>query len=264
MRPPFPGMYPWLEHPAIWSDVHNSFITAIRDELAPRVAPKYYAGLEQRTYALQPGELVFVGRPDNVAGRPATADVAYEPAEGEESTAVGMLDVDLPINDRLQVWFLEIHDVETGTLVTVLEILSPANKIHAQGREEYIRKRERIFRSRTNLVEIDLLRAGEPMPLRRKPVRTDYRILISRGATRPRAKLVTFNVRQPIPSIPVPLLPEDGEPDLDLGAVFHALYDRARFDLRLNYAKPPVPPLNKEVVVWARLIVESTRSGSTN
>jgi len=73
--------------------------------------------------------------------------------------------------------------------------------------------------------------------------------------------LATFNVRQPIPSIPIPLLPEDGEPDLDLGAVFHALYDRARFDLRLNHAKPPVPPLNKGVVDWARSIVESTPSG---
>ena len=260
MRPPFPGMDPWLEHPAIWPDVHNSLISAIRDELAPRIAPKYYAGLEQRVYALEPGELVFVGRPDIVVGRPASADVAYEPDEAEESTAVGILDVEVPINDKLQEWFLEIHDVETGTLVTVLEILSPFNKIHPQGREEYIKKRTRIFGSRTNLVEIDLLRAGQPMPLRRKPVRSDYRILISRGATRPKAKLVTFNVRQPIPLFPIPLLPEDGEPDLDLGAVFHALYDRARFDLRLNHAKPAVPPLKKEVVDWARSIVESARS----
>jgi hypothetical protein len=61
MRPPFPGMDPWLEHPAIWPDVHNSLITAIRDELVPRIAPKYYAGIEQRVYALEPGELVFVG-----------------------------------------------------------------------------------------------------------------------------------------------------------------------------------------------------------
>ena len=39
MRPPFPGMDPWLEHPALWPDVHNSLITAIRDELVPRIAP---------------------------------------------------------------------------------------------------------------------------------------------------------------------------------------------------------------------------------
>jgi hypothetical protein len=240
-------MDPWLEHPTIWPDVHNRLIAAIADELTPRVAPRYYLGLEQRIFELQPEELI--------------ADVAYEPDEVEESTAVGVHDVEVPINDKLQEWFLEIHDVETGTLVTVLEILSPFNKIHPQGREEYIKKRTRIFGSRTNLVEIDLLRAGQPMPLRRKPVRTDYRILISRGVTRPKAKLAAFNVRQPIPSIPIPLLPEDGEPDLDLGAVFHALYDRARFDLRLNYAKPPVPPLNKEVVDWARSILESTRSG---
>jgi hypothetical protein len=113
----------------------------------------------------------------------------------------------------------------------------------------------------TNLVEIDLLRAGEPMPLRRKTPRTDYQILVSRGSSRPRAKLSTFNVRQPIPTIPIPLLPEDGEPELDLGAVLHALYDRARFDLRLNYAKPPVPPLNDADSDWARAIVEGRGSG---
>ena len=76
--------------------------------------------------------------------------------------------------------------------------------------------------------------AGQPMPLQRKPVRSNYRILISRGATRPKAKLATFNVRQPIPSIPIPLLPEDGEPELDLGAVLHALYDRCPVRLALE------------------------------
>ena len=204
MRPPFPGMDPWLEHPAIWPDVHNRLIAAIADELTPRVAPKYYLGLEQRVYALEPGELVFVGRPDIAVGRPASADVAYEPDEAEESTAVGILDVEVPINDQLQEWYLEIHDVETGTLVTVLEILSPFNKIHPQGREEYIKKRTRIFGSRTNLVEIDLLRAGQPMPLRRKPVRTDYRILISRGATRPKAKLAPSTSASRSPRSPFP------------------------------------------------------------
>ncbi len=34
MRPQFPGMDPWLEHPDLWPDVHNSLITAIRDELS--------------------------------------------------------------------------------------------------------------------------------------------------------------------------------------------------------------------------------------
>jgi hypothetical protein len=72
--------------------------------------------------------------------------------------------------------------------------------------------------------------------------------------------LFTFNVRQPIPVIPIPLLPQDVEPELDLGALVHALYNRARFDLRLNYSKPPVPPLSKGKMDWARTIAESGRS----
>ena len=261
MRPPFPGMDPWLEHPAIWLDVHNRLITAIADELTPRVAPKYYLGLEQRAYTLDPGELVFVGRPDIAVARTASADAAYEPDDDEEPAAVGVLDVEVAMNDQLREWFLEIHDVETGLLVTVLEILSPFNKIHTEGRAEYIKKRIRVLESRTSLVEIDLLRAGKPMPLLRKPPPSHYRILISRTWTRPKAKLVPFNVRESVPVITIPLLPEDDEPKLDLGAVLHALYERARFDLRLNYSKPPVPSLNKGTTDWARSIIESASPG---
>ena len=49
MRPPFPGMDPWLESPTLWPDVHNSLITSIRDALAPRLAPRYFVGVESRT-----------------------------------------------------------------------------------------------------------------------------------------------------------------------------------------------------------------------
>ena len=63
MRPPFPGMDPWLEHPAIWPDVHNRLITAIADDLAPRLAPKYFVGVEQRVYLWCPGS------PTSWAGR---------------------------------------------------------------------------------------------------------------------------------------------------------------------------------------------------
>ena len=113
----------------------------------------------------------------------------------------------------------------------------------------------------TNLVEIDLA------PRRRADApgsQADSNRLPDPGPSRgdaPRAKLYTFNVRQPIPAIPIPLLPEDAEPELDLGAVLHALYDRARFDLRLNYAKPPVPPLSEADAAWARSIAEPKITG---
>jgi hypothetical protein len=166
------------------------------------------------------------------------------------------LDVEVPVEVQVEEWYLEVRAVKTGRLVTVIEVLSPTNKAAGDGRKEYLRKRKRILKTRTSLVEIDLLRGGRPMPVMSgQPVEGAYRILVSRGASRPRAKLYAFGVRQPIPPIPIPLLPKDPEPSLDLNAVLHALYERARFDLRLDYTKPPVPSLGEEDADWARGIL---------
>jgi hypothetical protein len=82
-------------------------------------------------------------------------------------------------------------------------------------------------------------------------------ILVSRGARRPHAQLYAFNLRQPIPPFPLPLLPGDDEPSVDLNAILHALYDRARFDLRLNYAQPSLPPLSEADAAWARELIQN-------
>ena len=62
--------------------------------------------------------------------------------------------------------FLTIQELPGRKLVTVIEVLSPTNKKTKDARAEYLEKRRDLIRSRVNLVEIDLLRAGEPMPLR--------------------------------------------------------------------------------------------------
>ena len=71
----------------------------------------------------------------------------------------------MPVKDRVDEWYLEIRDVGTGKLVTVIEVLSPTNKSHGAGRKKYCKNRNRIFDSNTSLIEIDLLRAGKPMPI---------------------------------------------------------------------------------------------------
>jgi hypothetical protein len=177
VRSPFSGMDPYLEHPALWQDVHNSLIVAIRDALAPLVAPRYYIGVERRTYFLKPDDIVFIGRPDIAVIGPHSAQ---SPVRTPLTPSVNVLEVDVPMNDEVGENFLEIHEVETGQLVTLFELLSPVNKLHSQGRSEYEEKRDQIFRNRTNLVEIDLLRAGEPMAIVGPPVESDYRILVSR------------------------------------------------------------------------------------
>jgi hypothetical protein len=239
-------MDPYLEHPALWPDVHNSLLAALRDELAQVVAPHYYVALEQRAYLLTPDDIVLVGRPDiSMVGAPLRREVSPAPHQA------GVMEVELPMTDELRENFLEIREIKTGRAITVLELLSPTNKINLDGREQYLRKRGQILRSRTNLVEIDLLRAGGPMPMTGVSRQSDYRILVSREWRRPRADLLAFDVRGVIPTFALPLQMGDTEPSVDLNTALQDLYRRARFDLRLDYTLPAVPPLTPGDADWA-------------
>ena len=254
MPSPFPGMDPYLEHPALWPDVHNSLLAAVRDSVAPDVAPRYYVALERRTYLATPDDLVFVGRPDIAVVR---REEAVTPRAQVATAPAVVLEVDVPMADEVEEVFLEVREVTTGRCVTVLELRSPVNKLTGRGRDTYLEKRTEVLRTRTNLVEVDLLRAGEPMPVVGVPVVSDYRILVSRGARRPHAQLYAWSVRQKIPTFVLPLLQGDAEPTVDLGVVLHALYGRARFDLRLDYTRPAVPALAEDDAVWASSLVAS-------
>ena len=64
MPTPFPGMDPYLEHPALWPDVHNGLIAELRNTLASQLRPRYYVALEERTYLAESAGLTFVSRPD--------------------------------------------------------------------------------------------------------------------------------------------------------------------------------------------------------
>jgi hypothetical protein len=79
------------------------------------------------------------------------------------------------VQEDHRVPFLEIRDRQSRELITVVELLSPANKRAGADREQYMAKREELLKSAAHFVEIDLLRGGRPMPLERRP-RCDYQI----------------------------------------------------------------------------------------
>jgi hypothetical protein len=252
MPSPFPGMDPYLEHPDLWPDVHNGLIAALRDALAPVLRPRYYVALEERTYLDDPPELLLVGRPDLAV---VAAAGAGPPGARERPREPRSVEVELPLAVPVRETYLEVRGVADADVVTVIELLSPANKRPGAGRRLYLDKRLSILATRTSLVELDLLRAGEPMPTRGPATPGEYRILVSRGWRRPRAELIPFGVRDPLPPCPVPLRQGEDEPTLALGAVVGALYDRAGYDLRIDYQRDPVPPLTGDDVSWAAGVV---------
>jgi hypothetical protein len=146
-----------------------------------------------------------------------------------------VLTVQIPLPDTVRKTYLEVRETGTDYVVTALEFLSPMNKRPGRGRRIYEDKRVDVLATRTHLVEIDLIRAGEPMPIIGNGSASNYRILVSRGDCRPNATLYAFGVYQPIPTFPLPLKPGDQEPTVDLGRLLHNLYDQASYDLRLDY-----------------------------
>ncbi|WP_169974300.1 DUF4058 family protein [Tautonia rosea] len=261
MRPPFPGMDPWLEHPTIWPDVHNRLIAAIADVLVPMVDPRYFVGVESRMVLYPSPEDPRGARPDLAITR-GQIDAPMPPPRGggvavaqEVEAEVEVVEVDLPVREEaIEETYLEIRDTRSHLLVTILEILSPSNKSSGRGREAYLARREEVLETQTNLVEIDLLRDGEVTPTT-PSIRSHYRVLVSRSVGRPRARVFAWNLRTQLPDIPIPLLPGDAEPILPLNATLHDLIDRARFFRRLDYEKPPFPLLSGPDMAWVKAIV---------
>lgn len=145
-----------------------------------------------------------------------------------------------------------IRTVEGDTLVTAIEILSLANK--RPGHATYLtyrRKRQAMLASTAHLLEIDLLRSGERPPLAEPLPEAPYFIILSRAERRPIAEVWPLCLQEPLPTLPVPLLPPDPDVPLDLGRALATIYDRSGYDLRIDYTqRPPAPALSAQEEAW--------------
>src|SRR5205823_6387723 len=95
------------------------------------------------------------------------------------------------------------------------------------------------------------LRARELLPP------CDYTVHVSRKQGRPKGLVWPILLRQKLPVVTIPLRPQDGDAKLDLQAVLTAAYDRAAYDMRVNYRSEPVPRLTPEQAAWADALLRA-------
>jgi Protein of unknown function (DUF4058) len=239
MPSPFPGMNPYLELPALWHEFHNRLIVALSDTLAPYLQPRYYVAVETRTYLDDDNPELLVGIPDVIML--TTSPVSTAPLTAI-ATQTRPKQIHLPMPVEVKERYLEVREVVTHQVITVIEVLSPKNKRKGEGRTAYEKKRQRVLGSFSHLVEIDLLRENPPMPMIGVEDPSDYRIVVSRASNRPMADLYEFQVREPIPSFLLPLKPDDSELAVDLQAIVLGVYDRGSYHVRIDYRQSVPPP----------------------
>jgi Protein of unknown function (DUF4058) len=253
MASPFPGMNPYLETPELWPEVHHLLISILAETLNSQLLPRYRVAVEKRVYQSDGDDTLFVGIPDATVERFRNAP-AYTNAPASVAIPVTVM---LPMPLEIREGYLEVRDVATKEVVTVIEVLSPSNKRAGRGRDAYETKRRDILVSQTHLVEIDLLRGGDAMPYSSNLTTHQYRILISRSQQRPRADLYGFNLRDPIPAFPLPLRSQDSEPVIDLHALLDLVYDRAGYAVMIDYQQSPLPALSESDWIWSKQILQS-------
>ncbi|MEG4490726.1 DUF4058 family protein [Microcoleus sp. D3_18_C4] len=260
MPSPFPGMDPYLEHPDFWQETHHWLISAIAASLVPQIRPKYEVAIDKRIYEITDlnesnDESLLVGIPDVAIKR--QSNNPNIPTGSVATVSITLpTTVKVPAPEKIKQTYLEVREMATKQVVTAIEILSPVNKRSGEGRITYLKKRQSILGSLTNLVEIDLLRKWESLPILNNSIQSDYRVLVSPSNRRPFAELYAFNLRDSLPIFPLPLREEDVEPIVNLPEIFAGIYERAGYDYRIDYDREPVPSLSEEDRVWATQILQ--------
>ena len=250
MRSPFPGMNPYLEHPELWAEVHNRLAIAIAEAVGPQIRPKYRVAVEKRIYQTVDEKSLLIGIPHVSVAQSLTSSTPTETAVAVVPPPTKPTTVIVPMPEEVRESYLEVREVATGEVVTTIELLSPKNKRKGEGRKAYLTKRLQVLGIFTHLVEIDLLRVGKPMPIISPKIESRYRILVSRCERRFQAELYAFNLTDSNPTFPLPLCEGDPEPIVDLQSILDGVYDRAGFDLAIDYNLDGVPPLTDSEATW--------------
>jgi hypothetical protein len=238
-------MDPYIEILERWPDFHHDFLVRCRDQLNERLPDEYAATLGERIELIdqEAFRLKWRGigpdvtvvhdpawRRDGMA-RPSSPAVTLEPHTLPNDVRL----VDLPTQ-----LYVEITHLPDQKVITDIELLSPTNKrAGSRDRIAYLAKRQNLLLHEINLVEFDLLLRGEriPMPVALPP--GDYHGFITRGSTLDESDVYSWSLRDPLPTLPIPLRPKDADAVIDLAAAFAQTYEHGRYGRLLRYDTAP-------------------------
>jgi hypothetical protein len=252
-------MDPYLERH--WRDVHTSLVTSSRNLLNEKLPDDLIARAEERvaieTEDLSPHHLAPDVQVFEAVGAAAPAGAGSAVVELAPYRLVALSE---PATER----FIEILDADGERLVTVVEFVSPTNKL-GKGLEAFVEKRQSLLDGGVNFVEIDLVRSGDWKKLLRPhhcppELVSSYRATIRLPTDRLAVQLQPISLRQPLPPVNIPLRKAEKPVQLPLQPLIEQAYRDGRYARTLNYASPPDPLLEGDNAQWAdALVLEAGR-----
>jgi len=265
-------MDPYLESPRWFHGFHNNLVTYLEEQLQPLLPEAYYAQSGQRVW-LEVSERYVepdldVMRELREIPHRGQGGVALADPEVETELAAGqpvLITVEDVEHDHHLETNLEIRGrwSDQDRLIATIEVVSRFNKTPGhQGYDMYRAKQREVLGGQAHLIEIDLLRDGTHITAVPRDIAVekagpfDYHVSVHRF-DRPKEYLVyPIRMEQRLPTITVPLLPDDPAVLVDLQAAFNRTYDAGPYRKAIWYGKVPIePPLRPEQAAWAATTV---------
>jgi hypothetical protein len=218
-------MDPYLEDEAVWPLFHHQLVMCLYQILLPGLVDRYRARVNQRHYVTEQALFTSVVR-----------------EEHHED-------------------YIEIRQRSDGRLVTLVDVVSPANKLTAAGRSAYLDKRREGKSANANLVELDLVLQGQPtLEYSRDGLPDwDYAVTVTRSTQPERYEIYTATLQKPLPRFRLPLASDDRDTVLDLRIAFTRCYDQGGFASKIDYGRDPATPLNSEDRQWLEEVLRQQK-----
>jgi hypothetical protein len=216
MSSPLPGMDPYLEEDKRWPAFQPLLVHALYQMLLPGLLDRYRARVGERQYCSEQALFTSIMR-----------------EEHKES-------------------FIEVRQRSDGRLITLIELISPANKTTAEGRRVYLERRAEVKKLKAHLVEIDLVLQGQPLIEYAKDAAPpwDYAAVVTRWTHPDRCEIYSATLPKRLPRFRVPLASDDRDTVLDLQAAVVRAYDQGDFRRTIDYARDPATTLSDENRHW--------------
>ena len=225
MPSPFPGMDPYLEDEKLWPEFHHALVAALYQALLPNLVDRYRARVGQRHYVVEQALFTSV------------------------------------IRDEHHEEFIEVRQRSDGRLISLLDVVSPANKTLSAARGAYLEKRQEAKSAGASLVEIDLILQGTPtLDYSREGLPDwDYAVTVTRCTQPERFEIYTATLQKKLPRFRLPLAADDRDTVLDLQNGFSRCYDLNGYAGRLGYQSDPAVPLVDEDRTWLREVLRQQK-----
>jgi hypothetical protein len=225
MPSPFPGMDPFLEDNKIWPEFQHLFVTCLYQAMLPGLVDRYRARVGQRRYVTEQALFISVVREEHC----------------EE--------------------FIEIRQRGADRLVTLVDVVAPANKTTTVGRQHYLDQRAANTASGANLVEIDLVLQGQPTLDHSRDGHPDwdYAVTVTHSARPEPFDVSPGSLMKALPRFKLPLARDDRDLVIELQAVFSRAYDLGDFGAKIDYKLSPTPTLKDADRQWLHTLLKKQK-----